>query len=102
MKQPEGFEVKGKENLVCKLKKSIYGLKLSPRCWNAALDTQLKQMGFTQSENDPCIYYKDTGGEMFYIGVYVDDIILAGKSEGKLAEVKDQLQEVRYQGSRRI
>ena len=102
MKQPEGFEVKGKENLVCKLKKSIYGLKLSPRCWNAALDTQFKLMGFTQSENDPCIYYKDTGGEMFYIGVYVDDIILAGKSEGKLAEVKDQLQEVRYQGSRRI
>ena len=34
MKQPEGFIEKGKENLVCKLKHSIYGLKQSPRCWN--------------------------------------------------------------------
>ena len=81
MKQPEGFEVKGKEHLVCKLKSSIYGLKQSPRCWNAALDNQLKEMGFTQSENDPCIYHKNIGGEMFYIAVYVDDIILAGKQK---------------------
>ena len=84
MRQPEGFEAKGKENLVCRLKKSIYGLKQSPRCWNVALDAQLKNMGFVQSENDPCIYYRNTGGEMFYAGVYVDDIILAGKSERKL------------------
>lgn len=45
MKQPEGFEAEGKENLVCRLKKSLYGLKQSPRYWNAALDTQLKKMG---------------------------------------------------------
>ena len=38
MRQPEGFEVKGKEHLVCRLKKSIYGLKQSPRCWNTTLD----------------------------------------------------------------
>ena len=41
MKQPEGFEVKGKEHLVCRLKKSIYGLKQSPR--NTALDNQLNR-----------------------------------------------------------
>ena len=91
MKQPEGFEIEGKKHLVCRLKKSIYGLKQSPRCWNVALDTQLKRMGFTQSENDPCIYYRNTGGEMFYIGVYVDDIILAGKTDNKLTEVKTGL-----------
>ena len=56
MRQLEGFAAKGKEHLVCKLKKSIYGLKQSPRCWNTALDCQLKQMGFRQSESDPCIY----------------------------------------------
>lgn len=42
MKQPEGFEVEGKEHLICKLKKSIYELKQFPQCWNVALDTQLK------------------------------------------------------------
>ena len=70
MRQPEGFVHRGEEELVCKLKKSIYGLKQSPRCWNVALDTQLKEMGFTQSKNDPCIYYKNIGGEMFYMGVF--------------------------------
>lgn len=88
MKQPEGFEVKGKEHLVCRLKKSIYGLKQSPRCWNAALDNQLKQMGFTQSQNDPCIYHRKIGGEMFYIAVYVDDIILAGRMEETINQMK--------------
>ena len=42
MKQPEGYVVKGTEGLVCKLKKSIYGLKQSPRCWNSALNDYLK------------------------------------------------------------
>ena len=75
MKQLVGFEVKGRENLVFQLKKSIYRLKQSPCCWNAAFDTKLKHMGFTQSQNDPCIYHKMTGGEMFYTTLYVDGII---------------------------
>ena len=33
MRQPEGYEVKGKEHQVCKLHRSIYGLKQPPRCW---------------------------------------------------------------------
>ena len=81
MKQPEGFAFKGKEHLVCKLKKSIYGLKQSPRCWNEALDNHLKKMGFKQSNYDPCIYMLNSGGEIVVIAVYVDDIIIAGKTE---------------------
>ena len=84
MAQPEGFVSEGAEHLVCKLKKSIYGLKQSPRCWNTALDKHLKSIGFAQSNCDPCIYYKDVGGEVFYMGVYVDDIILAAKTDQQL------------------
>ena len=80
MLQPKGFVVDGEEHLVCKLKKSIYGLKQSSRCWNVALDSHLKKMGFTQSTSDPCIYM-DAGGDAFYIGVYVDNIILAGRTD---------------------
>ncbi len=87
MKQPEGFAVSGKEKLVCKLKKSLYGLKQSPRCWNEALDKHLKTMGFQQATSDPCIYTA-SGGEIFLIAVYVDDIILAGKSHERMKEVK--------------
>ena len=42
--------------MVCHLKKSLYGLKQSPKCWNNALDSQLESMGFVQSVDDPCIY----------------------------------------------
>ena len=78
IKQPEGFEVKGKEHLVCKLRRSIYGLKQSPRCWNAILNGKLERMGFSQTKEDPCIHLAQHG-EPFIIGVYVDDILLAGK-----------------------
>ena len=90
MKQPEGFVVKGQEHLVCRLKKSLYGLKQSPRCWNIALDKHLKGIGFVQAESDPCIY-RASSGELFFLGVYVDDIVMASKSEARLAEVKQSL-----------
>ena len=88
MMQPEGFAAKGQEDLVCKLKRSI--LKQSPRCWNSALDNQLKRMGFVQAKGDPCIYMASEG-EMFMIAVYVDDIVLAGKSDKRMTEVKQAL-----------
>ena len=90
MRQPEGFIAEGQEHLVCKLKKNIYGLKQSSRCWNTVLHNQLTLMGFVQADSDPCVN-RDSGGEAFFIGVYVDDIILAGRSEKKIKEVKDAL-----------
>ena len=90
MKQPEGFAAEGQEDLVCKLKRSIYGLKQSPRCWNSALDHKLKQMGFVQAKGDPCLYMASEG-EMFIIAVYLDDIVLAGKGDQRMAEVKQAL-----------
>ena len=86
MKQPEGFKVKGKEHLVCKLRRSKYGLKQSPRCWNTTLNGKLERMGFPQTKGDPCIYTTQHG-EPFIKGVNVDDI-LASKSYKRLAEVK--------------
>ena len=81
----EGFIEQGKEHLVCQLKRSIYGLKQSPRCWNHALDNRLKEMELKQTSGDPCLYiHLGSEGEMFLVTVYVDDIILGGKSEGPL------------------
>lgn len=71
MKQPEEFVEKGKESMVCRLKHSIYVLKQSPRCWNFALDNQLKKMGFIQLRSDPCLYVS-SDKEPFIIAVYVD------------------------------
>ena len=90
MKQPIGYEKEGEERLVCRLRKSIYGLKQSSRCWNAALDSHLRKTGFSQSNSDPCIYASG-GDDPFYIGVYVDDLILAGKDKAKMKRVKEEL-----------
>ena len=48
-------------------------------------------MGFKQTKSDPCIYVSTTGRDPFYIGVYVDDMVMAGKDEASLQKVKDEL-----------
>ena len=90
MKQPEGFVVKGQEHLVCKLKRTIYGLKQSSRCWNSLLDQHLKKLGFVQSVSDPCIC-EASEGEMFMIAFHVDDLVLAAKSDKRIGDVKKAL-----------
>ena len=49
MKQPEGFIIKGKEALVCRLKKYLYGLKESPRMWYQKFDSYIQGFGFNKS-----------------------------------------------------
>ena len=58
MKQPEGFIVKGKKEMVCKLKKSIFGLKQSPKMWYQKFDTYTQGLGFVRSKVGHYVYYK--------------------------------------------
>ena len=94
MKQPPGYVVKGKEELVCLLHKSLYGLKQSARCWNEELDSQLKAMKFRQSSYDPCIYVRSEGSEVFIIAIYVDDMIFGGENEATISKVKKIVAEI--------
>ena len=95
MAQPSGFEEKGHETLVCRLKKSLYGLKQSPRCWYEELSKHLVSTGFKQSRADPCVFYKWSNGNLTVICVYVDDLI-------KLADLVQEMLEVKEQLSRRF
>ena len=52
MEQPEGYINKLKPNMVCKLEKSLYGLKQSARGWNLSIDRYLKDSGYSQSDAD--------------------------------------------------
>ena len=52
MKQLEGFVVKGKKYLVCKLKRSLYGLNQSPRMWYQKFDTYILSLGFVRNKVD--------------------------------------------------
>ena len=58
MIQPCGFRVAGKENHVCKLIKSLYGLKQSPRQWYKRFDQFIQGQKFTRSEHDHCVYFR--------------------------------------------
>ena len=60
MKQPEGFFSNEGENLVCKLKKSIYGLKQASRQWYLKFHNIISSFGFVENIKDQCIYYKDS------------------------------------------
>jgi hypothetical protein len=58
MKQPEGYRSKENPDYVCKLKKSLYGLKQSARCWNFTLDSFLKSSGYKLVGADSCLHMK--------------------------------------------
>jgi hypothetical protein len=62
MKQPEGFVVRGKKVLVCKLKRSLYGLMQSPRMWYQKFDTYILSLGFVRRKFDHCIIPKNNLG----------------------------------------
>ncbi|KAL4014035.1 hypothetical protein IC575_026225 [Cucumis melo] len=88
MSQPEGFITQGQEQKVCKLNRSIYGLKQASRSWNIRFDTAIKSYGFDQNVDEPCVYKKINKGKVAFLVLYVDDILLIGNDVGYLTDVK--------------
>ena len=97
MKQLEGYVDKDRPGMVCKLQKSLYGLKQSARCWNVAMDQFLKALGYVQSSADPCVYskteVKDGKKCLMIIALYVDDVVLASNDVQMLKMEKAKLKE---------
>lgn len=96
MTQPKGFIVPDHPEYVCKLNKSIYGLKQSARCWKQTLDSFLRANGYHKSGADTCIYIKSerkpNGFISFVIlAVYVDDIIPVSNDVDMLNAEKESL-----------
>ena len=73
MKQPQGYQ-QGDNNLVCKLNKTIYGLRQAPRDWYELFSKFLISIGFTQLSSDNCVFVKIAkSGSPIIVGVFVDD-----------------------------
>jgi hypothetical protein len=94
MRQPPGFQVKGKEGLVCKLQKSLYGLKQAGRQWNSKIDSTLLSLSFTRLEADHCIYVYQDGQVVIFIILYVDDLILISNALSRLVALKRSLSQL--------
>ena len=91
MEQPEGYVQPGSEHLVCKLKRSLYGLKQSPRCWNTTLTEFLESIHFKRSAADPCVFVQMEGSVPAVVAVYVDDLIALAKTPEKMGAIKQML-----------
>ena len=91
MKQPEGFSSSEGEHLVCKLKKSIYGIKQASRLWYLKFHEVITSFGFEENIMDQCIYQKVSGSKICFLVLYVDDIMLATNDKGLLYEVRQFL-----------
>ena len=91
MDQPISFVTKGQENKVCKLKRSIYGLKQSSRQWYLRFHQVVLLNGFTMIEEDHCVYVKRSKGSFIILSLYVGDILLAGNDMEMIVAMKEWL-----------
>lgn len=81
----------GREGLVCKILKSLYGLKQAGRLWNKTITKFFQKFGFIPTNADPCILTIKWEDKLIIVGIYVNDLLLGSKSQNALSWLKDQL-----------
>ena len=74
LEQPEGFK-KGRGDLVCRLKRSLYGFMQSGRNWFQCLSELLQSLEFTSSEHDRCLWTLRKGAHTCWVLEWVDDLV---------------------------
>ena len=90
MDAPPGFHEKFGTK-VCKLKKSLYGLKQSPRAWFEKFTQFFKSQGRSQGQGDHTMFCKHSHGKISILIVYVDDIILTGDDVHEMNRLKTSI-----------
>ncbi|CAM8973439.1 unnamed protein product [Rhodiola kirilowii] len=89
MKLPPGFYMKEKAaSKVCRLMKSLYGLKQASRQWFAKFNEALIAFGFQNSLNDYSLFTLSRDGAFLVLLIYVDDVLLTGTSDQLISDVK--------------
>ncbi|KAK8694419.1 hypothetical protein V6N13_071972 [Hibiscus sabdariffa] len=91
MTQPEGFVIPENAEKVCKLQRSIYGLKQASQSWNLHFNNAIQEFGFVRNEDEPCVYKKFSGSIVSFLILYVDDILIIGNDIPTLQSIKSWL-----------
>ena len=91
MEAPPGFSEDFKVGEVCRLKKSLYGLKQSPRAWFGRFTRAMKKYGFKQSNSDHTLFLKRRNKLVTCLIIYVDDMIITGNDEEEMTKLKKNL-----------
>jgi len=93
IEQPPGYVDQTHLNLVCRLKKTLYGLKQSPRAWLDKIGQYLVTSGFQTSNVDISLYVKKTDHGIIVIVIYVDDLIITGNNDANIFDLKKLLKQ---------
>ncbi|KAL4364269.1 hypothetical protein GQ457_04G017460 [Hibiscus cannabinus] len=91
MTQPEGFVTPENAGKVCKLQRSIYGLKQASRSWNLRFNEAIQEFRFVRNEDEPCVYKKFSGTIVSFLILYVDDILFIGNDIPTIQSIKTWL-----------
>ncbi|KAM3291620.1 putative mitochondrial protein like [Capsicum chacoense] len=92
MEQPPGFVAKMESDLVCRLKRSLYGLKQSPRAWFDRFSSVPQQFGMCQSKADHSVFYRyNSPAKNIFLVVYVDNIVITGNDPEGTSQLKQHL-----------
>src|SRR4051812_12018205 len=91
MEIPPGFGTPQMSGKVCKLKKSLYGLKQSPRAWFDRFRRAVCSMGYRQCNGDHTVFYRHSKTQITILAVYVDDIVITGDDVKEIQRLKNRL-----------
>ena len=92
MEQPPGFVARGESGLVCKLRRSLYSLKQSPRAWFSQFSSVVQEFCMIRSAADHSVFYHHSStGKCIYLIVYVDDIVIIGTDQDGIQKLKQHL-----------
>jgi hypothetical protein len=89
--QPEGFVDPKHGEKICKLQKSIYGLKQASRSWNLHFDEVVKGFGFIENIEESCVYKKVSESTVVFLVLYVNDILLVRNYIPMMEVIKSSL-----------
>jgi hypothetical protein len=91
MEIPPGFSTPRTSGKVCRLRKSLYGLKQSPRAWFDRFRRVVCGMRYKQCNGDHTVFYRHSNSQITILAVYVDDIIITGDDKVEISRLKDSL-----------
>lgn len=89
MFQPDGFD--DGSGRICKLKKSIYGLKQAPKNWNTKFSSFLCSLSLNSTDDDPCVYYNKE--KSLILILHVDDGLIVGNNKQEMIHILKRLNE---------
>ena len=91
MEQPPGFVAQGEIGKVCRLRKSLYGLKQSLCAWFGKFSQAVEEFGMRKSKSDHSVFYKNSNSGIILLVVYSDDIVITDSDSKGISSLKSFL-----------